>query len=673
LIAPLFVPQRAAADDDDPPTRVARLSYTHGAVSFQPGGTDDWVSAVVNRPLTTGDKLWSDNGARAELHIGSASIRLASNTGLSFLSLNDDVSQIRLTAGTLRVRVKRLGENETFEVDTPNLAFSSLRPGIYRINVSDNADVTVIRVRGGEGEVTSGGFAYAVHAREIGRFTGPDQLEADVESYSGDDDDFDSWCAQRDRHEDLSISARYVSPDVIGYEDLDDYGGWRPVPGYGTVWFPHTTIIGWAPYRYGHWAYVYPWGYTWIDDSPWGFAPFHYGRWIFVGGVWGWVPCPPPAPGVVYVRPVYAPALVAWVGGPHFAFGFSAGGFATGVNVGWFPLGPREVYIPAYPVSRTYVNNVNISNTTVNTTVINNYYNVTVIHQAYVNQGVAGAVTATTPQAFTSAQPVAKNVVQVNQKEVSSAPVNAVAPAAAPGKQAVLGSGTIATVKPPNSVQNRAVVAKITPPPPPVPFARQQKAIEANGGKPLAMSQFHQLQPENARSAHANVKIAPAATQTTPRGNTGNANVGNKSNTTNTGQPGASDKNAGNQSGYRKFDDRPPSARPTAINAAGSNTSNSGGNVNNAPIGNISGLDARHQQQLEQLQTKHDQKRQKMERQQQDERGKLAQKSPDLTKQQQLNQKHQQQLENLEKKHDAERQKLEQKQQQERNKHKQAN
>ncbi len=147
LAATLFLPQRAAADDDDPPTRVARLSYTHGAVSFQPAGSDDWVSTAVNRPLTTGDKLWVDNDARAELHLGSASIRLSSTTGFSFLNLADNAVQLRLTEGTLRIRVKRLGENETFEVDTPNLAFSVLRPGTYKITVNEEGDTTIITVR----------------------------------------------------------------------------------------------------------------------------------------------------------------------------------------------------------------------------------------------------------------------------------------------------------------------------------------------------------------------------------------------------------------------------------------------------------------------------------------------------------------------------------------------
>ncbi len=371
LAVALFVPQRAAADQDDPPGRVARLSYTHGSVSFNPAGTDDWVNTVVNRPITTGDKLWTDNGARAELHIGSAAIRLSGNTGFSFLNLSDNVSQIRVTEGTINIRVRSLDNDETFEVDTPNLAFSILRPGRYRIDVNEAGDTTSVFVRDGEGEVTGGGSAYTIHPREAGTFFGTEQLDADVQRFGGDEDDFDHWCGDRDRREERSISSRYVSRDVIGYEDLDDYGGWRPVPEYGNVWFPHTTVVGWAPYRYGHWVWISPWGWTWVDDEPWGFAPFHYGRWVVVRGVWGWVPCPP-RPAVVevaYVRPVYAPALVAWVGGPHFAVGVGIGG-GGGVGVAWFPLGPREVYVPSYRVSRTYVNNVNVSNTTVNNTYV---------------------------------------------------------------------------------------------------------------------------------------------------------------------------------------------------------------------------------------------------------------------------------------------------------------
>jgi hypothetical protein len=684
LAVAFLMPRRAAADEDDPPSRVARLSYTHGNVSFNPAGTDDWVSSVVNRPITTGDKLWSDSGARAELHLGAAAIRLSGNTGFSFLNLTDQIAQLRLTEGTINIRVRRLGDDETFEVDTPNLALSILRPGRYRINVNEAGDTTVVVVRDGEGEVTGGGSAYTIHPGEIGTFTGNDQLDSDIQGYRDDDDDFDHWCSDRERREDHSTSARYVSDDVIGYEDLDDNGGWRPVPEYGTVWFPHVTVVGWAPYHYGHWAWIAPWGWTWVDDASWGFAPFHYGRWVVVGGVWGWVPCPPRpvVVGVAYVRPVYAPALVAWVGGPHFAVGIGVGGgggFAAGVNVGWFPLGPREVYVPSYPVSRTYVNNVNVSNTTVNTTVVNNYYNTTVINkntnvtnnnvtvsnQHYMNQSVPGAVTATTPQAFTSAQPVAKNIVRVNQREVASAPVAASAPQVAPPKQAVLGSGAPSSFKPPASMASRAVVAKTAPPPAPVAFAKQQQAMQANGGKPLAMSQVRQIQPETAQAPRPNIKIAPAAKPVAPQSVQANkpvtpqtnpnrpATVNNLNQPIQGNRPGTPSLNPANS---KVYNDRPPAARPN--------------NSNNTVASNPQ-LDQKHQQQLQDLRGKQDQERQKVEQQQVQERQKLAQKNADDQRQQQLNQKHEQQLQQLEQKHEQDQQRLQQKQQQERQKQQQ--
>jgi hypothetical protein len=699
LALALLAPHRAAADDDDPPSRVARLSYTHGPVSFEPAGTDDWLDAIVNRPITTGDKLWNDSGARSELNIGSASIRLGSTTGFSFLNLTDNTVQLRLTEGTLNIRVRNLGDDETFEVDTPNLAFTVLRPGNYKINVNEGGDSTLVVVRDGQGEVTGGGQAFAVHPHEVGTFDGNDQINADLQAWDyGTDDDFDNWSADRDRHVEHSVSARYVSTDVIGYEDLDDNGGWRQVPEYGTVWFPHTTIVGWAPYHYGHWAYIAPWGYTWVDDAPWGFAPFHYGRWVFVGGVWGWVPVPPrpvAVVGVAYVRPVYAPALVAWVGGPHFGVGIGVGGgIAAGVNVGWFPLGPREVYVPSYPVSRTYVNNVNVSNTTVNTTVVNNYYNTTVINrntavnntavnnvtvnnQHYMNQSVPGAVTATNARAFTSAQPVARNVVEVNQREVAAAPVVAMTPSVAPNRQAVLGTGAIAAAHPPAALQDRAVVAKTPPPPPPVSFVRQQQAIQENGGRPLAISQERHLQPEVAQVPRPTVKIAPPSQPATPQnvqvnrptGQPGAPAMNNNPNRPNVpanvaaqpsqgNMPSTPANNASNNT-QKAFGDRPQSSRPVGVNPVGQQQQQDPQRQKvqqqqqqdrleqlqqqrDAANKQEQQLEQKHQQQLEQLHQQQDQERQKVERQQQQDRLRLQQQT-DAAKQAQLNQQHQQQ------------------------------
>src|SRR6266446_402660 len=579
LAVALFVPQRAAADDEDPPSRVARLSYTHGNVSFEPAGTDDWVTAVVNRPMTSGDKLWSDNGGRAELHLGSAAVRLSSNTGFSFLNLDDRTTQIRITEGVINIRVRRLDPDETFEIDTPNLAFSILREGNYKIDVNEAGDTTIVTVRNGQGEVTGGGSAYSIHSGETGTFAVIDQLDADVQSFRNDGADFDRFCNDRDRREDRSQSSRYVSSDVIGYEDLDDNGGWRQVPEYGTVWFPHTTIVGWAPYRYGHWAWISPWGWTWVDDAPWGFAPFHYGRWVTVGGVWGWVPCAPRAiVGVAYVRPVYAPALVAWVGGPHFSVGIGiGGGGGMGAGVAWFPLGPREVFVPSYHVSRAYVTRVNVSNTTVNTTVVNNYYNTVVVNKnvtniKYVNQTAPNGVTATSQENFRSARPVGRNMMRIDRRDAETAQVNATTPTVAPEQRSVLGSGGAATARPPARLQERAVVAKTPPPAAPVSFVRQQQEIQANGGRPPAISQMRQPRGGNDEQPRSNIRMAPPATAGTPQDGQGN------------NRPGQRQYNEGNRQGQQQRNDQNNSNRPGAPNNAGQPPSNVQNNSNRPPV-----------------------------------------------------------------------------------------
>jgi hypothetical protein len=527
---------------DDPPSRVARIGYMEGSVSFQPAGEPDWVQAVANRPMTTGDKLWTDKDSRAELQLGSAVIRLNSNTGFSFLNLDDNTVQIQLTSGSVNVRVRRLDRDDVVEIDTPNLAFSVTQPGSYRVEASEDGTYSVVSIREGGGESTGNGQTYTLHAGQRGTFSGMDSLNAEVIDIGGRDQ-FDSWAYNRDRRYDESRSARYVSHDVVGYEDLDDYGDWRDDSNYGYVWFPNRVAAGWAPYHEGHWVWISPWGYTWVDDSPWGYAPFHYGRWVTVGGRWGWVAGP------VAVRAVYAPALVVFIGGGGVGVGF-------GGNVGWFPLGPREVYVPSYHVSREYVNRVNISNTTVNNVQITNVYNTTIINKTtnitnvtYANRNVRGAVTAVPQRAFASAQPVGRTAVAMNARQIAHAPVSARV-AVAPTRDSVLGA-KFATANrvtaPPHAVMNRQVIAKRTPPPPPVPFAKQQQALAAHPGQPLARSEVRKLRPAAAEASHPMVKQAlPGKPATANVGRPGNQQAPNE-------RPGAANPAQPN---------RPPTAQP---------------------------------------------------------------------------------------------------------------
>jgi hypothetical protein len=518
LVASLILglPQDAAAQDQDPaqaqaqaqvvdaPTRVARLNYVQGSVSFQPAGEQDWLEADINRPLTTGDNLWADKESRGEVHIGATAIRLSNETGISFLNLDDRTVQLQLAQGTIEVHLRRLEPGNAFEIDTPNLAFTLAASGEYRIETNPEANSTAITVREGAGQVTGAGESYDLSAGQQYIFNGTDALAFNAQA-APEFDDFEDWCQAQDQRENSSAAARYVSRDVDGYYDLDGNGEWQTDPDYGAVWLPSGVALGWAPYRYGHWVWIGPWGWTWVEDEPWGFAPFHYGRWAVVRGGWGWVPGP------MVVRPVYAPALVGFVGGgggPGVAVGFG-GGFS---GVAWFPLGPRDVYIPGYYASPRYVQNINITNTRVLnvtqvTTVYNNYVanrNVGANRVDYTYAHNAVAVTAVSRETFVGARPVATAFVRVTPEQLQSAHVVEQTSLAPTRSSYVAATARPARGTPPVAFSERPVVARLNPP---MPVTSHNVVHAVN---PSAAPRVGQSVTASARPVYTNDDVARA-------------------------------------------------------------------------------------------------------------------------------------------------------------------
>lgn len=484
--APVVMNPQPQITSQDPSGRVARLSSMEGSVTFQPNGESDWVTAVINRPLVTGDSLWADEGSRAEVHVGSTALRLGANTSITLLDVSDRAAQIRLAQGSLIVKVRHTGSDESYEIDTPNVAFTVAQPGEYRIDVDDDGDKTDVAVWSGSGEATGGGSSYTISAGRHAAFDGTDRLNY-AQGPLRDKDEFDTWAISRAQTEDQSDSANYVSQDMTGYEDLDAYGSWSNVDGYGMTWQPTGVEIGWAPYRFGHWAWVAPWGWTWVESEPWGFAPFHYGRWAYAGARWVWVPGP------TGVRPVYAPALVVWMGG---------------AGVGWFPLAPGEVFVPGYRVSRAYVNSVNLANTRVERTTVTNVYNSAILtHGAamnevnYANRGVNGGVTMVSHDAFVNARPVAGNLLSVSAKELAAAPVSHMA-GVEPVRSSVVGAGEAPANRPPAAVANRPVVALRTPP------TSQQLVRQAMSGRSVATAPVKSAAPSQDGSRAAGQESA---------------------------------------------------------------------------------------------------------------------------------------------------------------------
>ncbi|MFM0170479.1 DUF6600 domain-containing protein [Paraburkholderia sediminicola] len=450
-------PQNAAATQNtDPPGRVARLNYTAGAVTTEPAGATDWSYAQINRPLTTGDQLWNDQNARSELHIGSTAVRLGPSTSLDLLNLDDNSAQLKVAQGTLSARVRELAPGSSYEIDTPNLALSLDGPGDYRVDVAPDGSSTTVTVRSGGATVYGDSGQVPVAAGQQIRFGGTN-LQQVADNGAPGLDGFDQWAASRDAAEDRSVSARYVSRDIPGYQDLDANGTWQSTPQYGEVWVPRGTPAGWAPYHDGHWVWQAPWGWTWVDDAPWGFAPYHYGRWAQVDDTWAWVP----GPVAVSEPPVYAPALVAFVGGGgggvNWGVDLAIGG-TIAAGVAWFPLGPGEPWHPHWGGhdhwSPGYYNRVNNYNHNVN---------VTNIHNTYINYRAPGGVTAVPATAFVHGQPVGRFAQKVDPRQWRNARINPGGPGIAPVRESFGPGQRNANYRPPAAVMTRPVVATRSP------------------------------------------------------------------------------------------------------------------------------------------------------------------------------------------------------------------
>ncbi len=502
----------AASALADPPDRVARVSFLRGNVSFQAAGDDQWAQAALNRPLGTGDKVYTDNDSRVELEIGTADIRLDHNSTFDLLNLDDTKAQIELTGGVMNLHVRRIESGESFEVDTPTLAFVVNQPGDYRVDIAPQGNSTMITVFNGSGDVYGENNAsYSVRSGNSYRFNDSALRDYEVLDVPRADD-FDQWSSSRDTRYARSVSRQYVSEGTIGYADLDDNGSWSDVPEYGNVWYPTTVEADWAPYRSGHWAWIDPWGWSWVDSAAWGFAPFHYGRWAYIDNRWGWSPGRRSSGFAIY-----APALVGFIGGGGWGASVSIGG---GGPVGWFPLGPRDVYVPWYQTSRAYFTNINVRNTTfINNTnitnVYNNYSNGRPINNAnYAYRTNVAAVTAVSRDAFVGARPVNAARVQINPNNLRNAQV--VSRVGITPTQASFGANNARAV-PAAALLNRQVIARTAPPPRPVPIASRLQAIQSNGSQPLQTSQLRQIAARPAVAAEA--RALPARVQVVGRAN----------------------------------------------------------------------------------------------------------------------------------------------------------
>jgi hypothetical protein len=488
------------AEEGDPPGRVARLSYLNGHVSLQPSGEDQWTDASTNHVVTTGDRLYTDQGSRAELEIGPFALHMQQTTDLTIVNLNDRILQVGLTQGSIRLTVFDLPPENSVEIDTPNGALTVLRAGWYRVNSDPNTSSMLVSVNSGSLQVNGEGVSQTVNGRQAVQLIGADPVQITSMSLPNQDE-FDEWCAKRDERIRSFAAAQYVNRYIPGVEDLDDHGRWQVTADYGPVWFPAGVAVDWVPYRFGHWVWVEPWGWTWVEDEAWGFCPFHYGRWALIGSVWGWVPGP------IAVAPIYGPAFVAFVGGA---------GFSIGVGVqAWFPLGPRDPFFPWYHCGREHLLQVNITNVrnVTNITNIINVTNINNIHYAYKEV----ATTAVPANVFRSGQPVAHSVIRVRPEQLTKAQV-VPHPSVAPAREAVFGGR--GPINPPPVRAARILAPPAAHGVQPAPFVGRSSAQRPAAGNTQALRTAPEPSPRvttpSQRPSPPEVERPPFVTRTPP-------------------------------------------------------------------------------------------------------------------------------------------------------------
>src|SRR4030095_1321074 len=299
------LPARSAdAAGDTPPLVAGRVSLVDGDVNIWCAGEDgdgQWDRAQINDVVTSGTGL-ATIGGRTEVRFGPHALRLDNSTSGGFSQLDFDRAAFALERGVVNLSLASVQQSETVSLEVGGVRVDFSLPGQYRIDAIDGEPLKV-SVFHGQASVHYGSNGVTVASGQSLAMT-----QSSINFASVVTTPFDEWAFARDQRYAQVQSARYVSPSMTGYEELDAYGDWISDASYGQVWAPRAVPVGWAPYRYGRWRWVSPWGWTWVDAEPGGYAPFIYVRWVFVGSRWCWWP------GSYVARPVWAPALVGFVG-----------------------------------------------------------------------------------------------------------------------------------------------------------------------------------------------------------------------------------------------------------------------------------------------------------------------------------------------------------------------
>ncbi len=302
-----------------------------------------WSEAGRNDPVIQGMAVRTEASARAVVRVGADLIAIVGGSEADIVKLDGAGMTIALRRGRLGVRLSELDADGAVEITIPSGVLRLSAPGEYDIAAGDAKFPARVAVPAGEARFSGEGLDAVVATGAGVLLSGDDRIT--MLPGSTDDDMFAGWWREQKRDAGDSPALHYVSAAITGHELLDEHGAWETVAGLGAVWFPSDAPRGWVPYRFGHWRWIRPWGWTWIDDMQWGFTTSHYGRWAKVGvsdseaGRWGWVP------GERIEEPGFMPAAVAFLGTAGVGLSYPD---AFSPAVAWFPLAPDEVYWPSF-------------------------------------------------------------------------------------------------------------------------------------------------------------------------------------------------------------------------------------------------------------------------------------------------------------------------------------
>lgn len=346
-------PAQAQSYDDDPPARVGRVASVDGPVWLESAGGGEAIASPRNWPISGGDVLSTGERGRTDLGIGSTRLRVDENTRLRVLRLDDDAVDLELQRGSLALRFVNTLVAREFRIVTAAGQVLPLGDGLYRVDADLNGRYAATAWRD-DLLIQQGGLQLQLRAGQRADL----YVEGGWRIGAPQHDSFARWA---ERLDDMAVAGGPAPIEMTGVETLSAHGDWITVEEWGPAWFPRVVASDWAPFRYGHWAWVAPWGWTWIDDAPWGFAPSHYGRWMQHRGRWCWLPGAPVA------RPVYAPALVIWAGSgghaPHRPPPAPPSRRHTGPLIGhgisWQPLPPQHHFTPDYRHSDHHQRDIN--------------------------------------------------------------------------------------------------------------------------------------------------------------------------------------------------------------------------------------------------------------------------------------------------------------------------